>query len=156
MDGDTGDRTTRGAVLPNNRSGINLHLQERLLSCGNYTALLDDEDRMGRRPSVGSLSMDGGCGSGSARDREGDDGSYFNIKRVRISVQFVGNLLMCVCVSQSPSQRSLLSLRRGSIPSQTRVYVVGVVGDQGGPSPCIVESFNTFLRRGKLPQRTPA
>jgi len=60
-----------------------------------------------------------------------------------------------VVVLQSPSQRSLLSLRRGSTPSQTRMYVVGVVGDQGGPNPCLVESFNAFLRRGKLPQRTP-
>jgi hypothetical protein len=155
MEVDTADRTTRSAVLPNNRSGLNLHLQERLLSCGNYTALLDDEDRMGRRPSVGSLSMDGGRGSGSARDRDSEDGSYFNIKRVCISVQFFGNVLMWG-VLKSPSQRSLFSLRRGSIPSQTRMYVVGVVGDQGGPNPCLVESFNTFLRRGKLPQRTPA
>jgi len=62
---------------------LNLHLQERLLSCGNYSALLDDEERMGRRPSVGSLSMDGGGGgSGSGRDRESEDASYFNIKRV--------------------------------------------------------------------------
>lgn len=112
MDGDTGDRTTRSAVLPNNRSGLNLHLQERLLSCGNYTALLDDEDRMGRRPSVGSLSMDGGGGSGSARDRESDDGSYFSIKRVRISVQFVGNLLMWVCVTVAESEESTESSTR--------------------------------------------
>jgi len=82
------DRTTTSStrgVLPNNRSGLNLHLQERLLSCGNYGALLDEEDRMGRRPSVGSLSIDGGGSSVSTRDRESEDGSYFNIKRVLAS-----------------------------------------------------------------------
>ena len=82
MEGSTYDRTTWGVVFPNNRSGLNLHLQERLLSCGNYSALLDDEERIGRRPSVGSLSIDGG-GSGSARDRASEDGNYFSIKRVR-------------------------------------------------------------------------
>jgi hypothetical protein len=54
-----------------------LHLQERLLSYGNYGAPLDNENRMGRRPSVGSLSIDGS----SVRDRDSDEGSY-NLKRV--------------------------------------------------------------------------
>jgi hypothetical protein len=60
------------------RTGLTMHLQERLLNCGTVGALLDDDDRMGRRPSVGSLSMDG-----SLRDRDSDDGGgYFNLKRV--------------------------------------------------------------------------
>jgi hypothetical protein len=105
MDGETLDKTTamtRGG-LPNSRSGLNLHLQERLLSCGNYGALLDDEDRMGRRPSVGSLSMDGAGSSVSARDRESDDGSYFNIKRVRIWLCLLPRVYAdvgCVCYSR--------------------------------------------------------
>src|ERR1700721_915860 len=52
-----GDDKSRGAAFSRSRSGLNLHLQERLLSCGNFSALLDDEDRMGRRPSIGSLSV---------------------------------------------------------------------------------------------------
>ena len=64
--------------LPHNRSGFSLHLQERLLSCGNSDALLDNGNRSGRRPSVSSLSVDGVSG----RDRDSDDGGYFGIKRV--------------------------------------------------------------------------
>ena len=48
------------------------------MSCGTHDALLDNEDRMGRRPSVGSLSVDGL----SLRDRDSDDGGYFKMKRV--------------------------------------------------------------------------
>jgi hypothetical protein len=78
-----GDERGRG-ILPPNRSGLNLHLQERLLSCGNFSALLDDDDRMGRRPSVQSLGME----STSSRDRDNDDGGYFSMRRVcfRISI----------------------------------------------------------------------
>jgi len=75
---ETDERAQYGGGIPNNRSGFNLHLQERLLSCGNYGALLDNEGRMGRRPSVGSLSVDGS----SVRDRDSDDGSYLGLKRV--------------------------------------------------------------------------
>lgn len=111
MEGETLDKTMAATTtmtrsgLPNSRSGLNLHLQERLLSCGNYGALLDDEDRMGRRPSVGSLSIDGAGSSVSARDRESDDGSYFSIKRVRISLCFLPEFMLmwgvCVTVAES-------------------------------------------------------
>ena|SRR5208282_5171909 len=78
VDLETDERAQYGGGVPHNRSGFNLHLEERLLSCGNYGALLDNEDRMGRRPSVGSLSVDGS----SVRDRDSDDGGYINLKRV--------------------------------------------------------------------------
>ena len=52
VDSETDERAQYGSGIPNNRSGFNLHLQERLLSCGNYGALLDNEDRMGRRPAL--------------------------------------------------------------------------------------------------------
>jgi len=68
---------SRGGAFSRSRSALNLHIQERLLSCGNFNALLDDEDRMGRRPSVGSLSVDG-----SMRDRDNDEGGYFSLQRV--------------------------------------------------------------------------
>lgn len=77
VDSETGEKA-HGSGLPHNRSGFNLHLQERLLGCGNHGALLDDEGRMGRRPSVGSLSVDGL----SVRDRDSDYGGFFGIKRV--------------------------------------------------------------------------
>ena|ERR1700731_1099018 len=73
---ETDDKSRPGA-FSRSRSALNLHLQERLLSCGNFGALLDNEDRLGRRPSVGSLSVDGSKG-----DRDSDDGGYFNLKRV--------------------------------------------------------------------------
>lgn len=78
VDSEMVERAQYGGDIPHNRSGFNLHLQERLLSCGNYSALLDNEVRMGRRPSVGSLSVDGS----SVRDRDSDDGSYYSLKRV--------------------------------------------------------------------------
>lgn len=77
VDSETDERAQYGGDIPHNRSGFNLHLQERLLSCGNYSALLDN-DLMGRRPSVGSLSVDGS----SVRDRDSEDGSYYSLKRV--------------------------------------------------------------------------
>lgn len=77
VDSETNGEARYGGGIPHNQSGFNLHLQERLLSYGNYGAPLDNENRMGRRPSVGSLSIDGS----SVRDRDSDDGS-FNLKRV--------------------------------------------------------------------------
>jgi hypothetical protein len=77
VDEENGEKA-QGGALPHNRSAFNLFLQERLLSCGTHDALLDNEDRMGRRPSVGSLSVDGL----SVRDRDSDDGGYFNMRRV--------------------------------------------------------------------------
>ena len=67
----------KGGAFSRSRSALNLHIQERLLSCGNFNALLDDEDRMGRRPSVGSLSVDG-----SLRDCDKDEAGYFGLQRV--------------------------------------------------------------------------
>ena len=72
------DERAHADGLPHNRSGFNLSLQERLWSSGNHGSLFDDADRMGRRPSVGSLSVDGL----PVRDRESDDGGYFGMKRV--------------------------------------------------------------------------
>jgi hypothetical protein len=76
-DSESDERAYAGG-LPQNRSGFNLSLQERLLSYGNHGSLSDDAGRMGRRPSVGSISVDGL----PVRDRESDDGGYFNMKRV--------------------------------------------------------------------------
>lgn len=70
---------SRGGAFSRSRSALNLHIQERLLSCGNFDALLDDDDRMGRRPSVGSLSVDG-----STRHRDNDEGGYFSIQLVHL------------------------------------------------------------------------
>jgi hypothetical protein len=81
------DEKSRPGAFSRSRSALNLHLQERLLSCGNFGALLDDEDRLGRRPSLGSLSVDG-----SNRDRDSDDGGYFNLKRV---VGFLSRVNFC-------------------------------------------------------------
>ena len=71
------EEKSRGGAFSRSRSALNLHIQEKLLSCGNFNALLDDEDRMRRRPSVGSLSVDG-----SMRDRDMDEGGYFGLQRV--------------------------------------------------------------------------
>jgi len=78
VESESGERALYAGGLPHNRSGFNLSLQERLLSCGNYGSQLDDADRMGRRPSVGSISVDGL----PIRDRESDSGGYFGLKRV--------------------------------------------------------------------------
>jgi hypothetical protein len=77
VDSESDERTYAGG-LPHNRSGFNLSLQEKLLSYGNHESLLDDTSRMGRRPSVGSISVDGL----PVRGRESDDGGYFSMKRV--------------------------------------------------------------------------
>jgi hypothetical protein len=69
------DKPPGSGAVPQNR---NQHLQEKLLSGGNHTALLDNEDRMGRRPSVGSLNVDGS----SVVSQETDDGGYYNMTRV--------------------------------------------------------------------------
>jgi hypothetical protein len=61
--------------VPRNRSGLNLH--DRLLGCGNFTALWDAQARMGRRPSTSSLGTDG-----SIREHGDEGGGYFNLKRV--------------------------------------------------------------------------
>jgi hypothetical protein len=87
LDPPEADEKSRAGAFSRSRSGLNLHLQERLLSCGNFGALLDDEDRLGRRPSLGSLSVDG-----SNRDRDSDDGGYFNLKRV---VGFLSRVNFC-------------------------------------------------------------
>jgi hypothetical protein len=74
---DNDERAQHGGGIPHNRSAFNLHLQERLLNCGNYGVLLDGKDRMRRRPSIGSLSVDGS----SVRNRDNDDRGYYNLKR---------------------------------------------------------------------------
>jgi hypothetical protein len=67
------EHRTGNGLLPRSRSGFNLHLHERLLTCGNQGAL-DQDPRMGRRPSVVSLS---------AGD---DESSFFHVlRRVRIA-----------------------------------------------------------------------
>ena len=92
------DEKSRPGAFSRSRSALNLHLQERLLSCGNFGALLDDEDRLGRRPSLGSLSVDG-----SNRDRDSDDGGYFNLKRV---VGFFQELTFAVAKSEKSVRRT--------------------------------------------------
>jgi len=69
------DKGLGGGGLGQGRSMLNLHLQERLV--GGTFGVLVDENRMGRRSSVGSLSVDGS----SLRYRDDDDG-YFKLKRV--------------------------------------------------------------------------
>jgi hypothetical protein len=69
-----GDESLR-PTISRTRSGLSL--QERILGCGSFGALLGTEGRMGRRPSTISLGPEG-----SAKERGDDDGSYFNLKRV--------------------------------------------------------------------------
>lgn len=69
------DTETFRTSASRNRSGLNL--QERLLACGNFNALLDIEDRMGRRPSTSSLGIEG-----SMKENAEEDHGYFNLKRV--------------------------------------------------------------------------
>src|SRR5579859_7215124 len=75
---ESGEDKARGGLVSRSRSALNLHIQERLLSCGTYGALMDDEDvaRMGRRPSLGSTSLDG------SSIPESDEGGYFGLRRV--------------------------------------------------------------------------
>src|SRR5262245_12211203 len=69
------DDNPRGA-LP--RSKATFNLQERLLSCGSFDALIDNDDRMGRRPSTASLDADT-----SIREHPGDEAAKFSsLKRV--------------------------------------------------------------------------
>lgn len=72
------DRQPGAGALPQSRSGLSLHLQEKLLSCGNHSAFLDNEDRRGRRPSAGSL-----YDSSMIPNRENEGGGYCNMKRVQ-------------------------------------------------------------------------
>jgi hypothetical protein len=118
------------------RSKSGLSIEERLLGCGSYNALVND-DRMGRRPSTCSLN-----GDGISEDAAG----YFNLKRVRSA--------RCVVDVQSPSQKSLLGLRRGSLTPPRRSYILGVVGENAGDTTYLVESFHRVCRTSYWPQRT--
>ena len=64
--------STANNLLTHSRSGYNLYLQERLLVAGSHGALDAAQDRMGRRPSVGSLGVE---------HDDNNTSSYFNLLR---------------------------------------------------------------------------
>jgi hypothetical protein len=66
------------APVIRSRSGLNLQLQERLLSCGSVGALRDDDEGTSRRPSVSSANS-------SIPERESDDASHVRMARVHPS-----------------------------------------------------------------------
>ena len=122
------DDKARGSVILS-RSGLNLHLQERLLNCGNFSTLKDDEDgRLSRRPSISSASS-------SIPERDSDDGGYFRMTRVP------HGFLHADC--QSTSQRE--HVRRGSVAPSRKNFIVGVVGDKGVGKTTLIESCKTIL-----------
>jgi len=91
--GKVDDTLTR--TISRTRSGVSL--QERLLVCGNMTALLDAEARMGRRPSTTSLGPES-----TAKERGGDeDLGYFTLKRVcaylQVNINQDSRLVKGVC-----------------------------------------------------------
>jgi len=71
----SGDDKVRGENTNGGSGRSGMNLQERLLSCGTFTALLDDDERVGRRPSITSVSTEG-------RDSSTPDEGYFHMKRV--------------------------------------------------------------------------